>query len=282
MSDERQVYDDQEKLWNGPAGRAWVEAQDVLDGMFQSFEEHLVQAMAAASGGRVLDVGCGTGSTTLALARRLGPQGRAVGIDLSASVLALAQARAEREGVPADFIRADAQAHAFEPASFDRIVSRFGVMFFGDPVRAFANLRRSAKDGAELCCIAWRSAAENPFMTTAEHAAAPLLPQLPVRQPGAPGQFAFADRHRVQAILEESGWASIDIRPIDVACVLPERDLIRYVSWLGPVGVMLQQADEPTRSEVVATVRAAFEPYVGGAEVRFTAACWWVGATASR
>lgn len=281
MSDERQVHDDQETLWNGPAGRAWVEAQDVLDGMFQPFEERLLQAVAAASGGRVLDVGCGTGSTTLAIARRLGPQGRAVGIDLSVPMLSLAQARAERDGVAADFIRADAQTHAFEPASFDRIVSRFGVMFFGDPVRAFANLHHAARNGAELCCIAWRSAAENPFMTTAERAAGPLLPQLPARQPGAPGQFAFADSRRVQAILEESGWAGIDIQPIDVTCVLPERDLIRYVSWLGPVGTMLQQADEPARSAVIATVRAAFEPYVVGAEVRFTAACWLVGGRAS-
>ncbi|ELC7284776.1 class I SAM-dependent methyltransferase [Pseudomonas aeruginosa] len=281
MSDERQVYDDQEKLWNGPAGRAWVEAQDVLDGMFQPFEDCLVEAATAASGGRVLDVGCGTGSTTLAIARRLGSQGRAVGIDLSAPMLAVAQARAEREGVPADFIRADAQAHTFEPASFDRIVSRFGVMFFDDPGIAFANLRRAARGGAELRFVAWRSAAENPFMTTAERAAATLLPRLPARRPGAPGQFAFADRNRVQAILEERGWSSIDIQPIDVTCTLPEQDLIRYLSWLGPVGVMLQQADEQTRSSVIATVRAAFEPYVHGTEVRFTAACWLVGAQAS-
>lgn len=281
MSNERQACDDQAQLWNGPAGRAWIEAQDILDGMFQPFEERLVQAMPAASGGWVLDVGCGTGSTTLALARRLGPQRRAVGIDLSAPMLALAQKRAEQEGVPAEFIRADAQTYAFEPDRFDWIVSRFGIMFFGDPVRAFANLRYSAKAGAELCCIAWRSAAENPFMTTAEQAAAPLLPQLPVRQPGSPGQFAFADSTRVQTILEESGWASIDIRPIDVACVLPERDLLRYVSWLGPVGAVLQQMDEPTRRSVVDSVRRAFEPFVVGAEVRFTAGCWLVGARAT-
>lgn len=192
MSDERQVDDDQEKLWNGPAGRAWVEAQDVLDGMFQSFEDCLVEVATAASGGRVLDVDCCTGSTTLAIARRLGSQRRAVGIDLSAPMLAVAQARAEREGVPADFIRPDAQAHAFEPTRFDRIVSRFGVMFFDDPGIAFAKLRRAARGGAELCFVAWRSAAENPFMTTAERAAATLLPKLPARRLGAPGQFAFA------------------------------------------------------------------------------------------
>ena len=151
------------------------------------------------AGGRVLDVGCGTGSTTLAVARRLGAKGRCIGIDISEPMIAAARARAEREGTPASFIRADAQTHAFEPASFDMIISRFGVMFFDDSVRAFANLRRAAKQTPSLRFIAWRSAAENPFMTTAERAAAPLLPNLPARRPDAPGQFAFADRDRVHA-----------------------------------------------------------------------------------
>ena len=117
-------------------------------------------------------------------------------------------------------------------------------------------------------------------MTTAERAAAPLLPNLPARRPSAPGQFAFADRRRLYTILEESGWAEIDIRPIDVACTLPEKELVRYLSRLGPVGLILQEADERTRTQVIETVRAAFDPYVNGAEVHFTAACWMVGARA--
>ena len=117
-------------------------------------------------------------------------------------------------------------------------------------------------------------------MTTAERAAAPLLPNLPARRPGAPGQFAFADRYRVNAILQESGWAEIDIRPIDVACTLSEKELVRYLSQLGPVGLALQETDGETRAQVIETVRAAFSPFVHGAEVRFTAACWMVGARA--
>ena len=272
--------DEQTRLWNGPAGRAWVEAQEVLDPMFKPFEDLLVEAVSAESGGRVLDVGCGTGSTLLAVARRLGAKGRCLGIDISEPMIAAARARAEREGTPASFLRANAQLHAFEPASFDLILSRFGVMFFDDSVRAFANLRRAARPAAELRFVAWRSAAENPFMTTAERAAAPLLPNLPTRRPEAPGQFAFADRRRLSSILEESGWAEIDIRPIDVACTLPEKELVRYLSQLGPVGLRLQEADDRTRTQVIETVRAAFEPYVHGAEVRFTAACWGVSARA--
>ena len=280
MSVAHQTDDEQTKLWNGHAGRAWVETQQVLDQMFKPLEGLLVEAVSAGSGHRVLDVGCGTGSTTLAVARLLGEKGRCVGIDISEPMLTAARARAERESTPASFVRANAQDHAFEPASFDMIISRFGVMFFGDFVRAFANLRRAARDGAELRFVAWRSPSENPFMTTAERAAAPLLPNLPARRPDAPGQFAFADQRRVHRILEESGWDEIDIRPIDVACTLPEKELVRYLTRLGPLGLILQEADDRTRTQVIETVRAAFEPYVHGAEVHFTAACWMVGARA--
>lgn len=281
MNVTQKTKDEQALLWNGLAGQAWVEAQEFLDQMFKPFEDLLADAVAAASARSVLDVGCGTGSTTLAVARRLGAEGRCVGIDISDPMITLARARAEREGTPASFIVANAQTFPFEPASFDMVVSRFGVMFFDDPVRAFANLRRAASADAELRFIVWRSAAENPFMTTAERTAAPLLPNLPTRRPGAPGQFAFADQRLVQGILEESGWAGITIRPIDVTCTFPEKDMAHYAIRLGPLGLILHQADDRTRKEVVEKVRAAFDPYVHGAEVRFTAACWMVSARAA-
>jgi SAM-dependent methyltransferase len=228
----------------------------------------------------VLDVGCGTGSTTLAAARLLGEKGRCTGVDISEPMLDVARTRAERENASANFICADAQTYAFEPASFDTIISRFGVMFFADSIQAFANLRRAAIKDARLCFIAWRSAAENPFMTTAERAAAPLLPNIPARKPDAPGQFAFADAQRVRSILEQSNWAGIDLRPLDIACSFPEHELVGYFTRFGPLGQTLHQADEPTRKHLIATVRAAFDPYVHGDQVRFVGACWQVSARA--
>ena len=278
MSTPQPIDDEQTKLWNGPAGRAWVETQDLLDRTLQPFEDLLVEALPLRSALRVLDVGCGTGSTTLAFARRLGAASRCVGIDISEPMIAAARTAAAWDGSSASFVCADAQTHAFDPASFDTIVSRFGVMFFNDAVRAFANLRRAATDGAELRFFAWRGADENPFMTTAERTAAPLLPSLPPRRPDAPGQFAFADRQRVHAMLEESGWADIEIQPIDVPCSFPASELVRYFSRLGPVGMVLQDADEATRTQIIDAVRPAFAPYVHGADVRFTAACWLVTA----
>ncbi|MFD9191566.1 class I SAM-dependent methyltransferase [Streptomyces phaeochromogenes] len=288
MDAKRGTDDEQAARWNGPAASAWVEAQSLVDGVLKPFEDLLVEAMSAGhggqvlgDGGRVLDVGCGTGSTTLAVARRLGAAGHIVGVDISEPMLTAARARAEQTEAPASFVHADAQEYAFEPASFDAVMSRFGVMFFNDSVRAFANLRRAAKDGAVLRFIAWRSPAENPFMTTAERAAAPLLPNLPARRPDEPGQFAFADAERVRRILAEAGWTGIDIQAKDVTCTLPESELIRYFTRFGPLGQILGEADEHTRAHVVETVRAAFDPFVEGPEVRFTAGCWMVGARAS-
>jgi hypothetical protein len=159
-------------------------------------------------------------------------------------------------------------------------MSRFGVMFFNDPVAAFTNLRRGARARAMLRAVVWRSAAENPFMTTAERAAAPLVPDLPARRPNEPGQFGFADRNRVSGILEASGWSEIDIQPIEVSCAMPENALVPFFTQLGPVGRILQEAGDDLRARVIAAVRPAFDPYVDGVEVRFTAACWMVGARA--
>jgi SAM-dependent methyltransferase len=275
---EHQSGDDQAALWNRTAGCAWVEAQATIDQMFRPLEELLVDAVVACSPRRVLDVGCGTGATTLAVARRLGANSECVGIDISEPMLDAARARAEREGTPARFIRADAESYPLEPASYDAIMSRFGVMFFDDSVRAFANLRRAARADSQLRCIVWRSPEENPFMTTAERAAAPLLPSVPPRVPDAPGQFGFANAQRVRRILEESGWVEIDIQPIDVECTMPASELTRYATRFGPLGRVLDEADERTRDRVVKTVRTAFEPFVHGTEVRYNAACWMLSA----
>lgn len=269
---------EQTALWNGTSGNAWAELQEPLDQLFRPFEALLAEAVPPGSGICVLDVGCGTGSTTLAAARRLGDQGSAVGIDISEPLIAAARRRAEQDRSGARFIHGDAQKHVFEPERFDLIISRFGVMFFEDPVQAFANLRNAAKDKAELRFIAWRSPSENPFMTTAERAAGPLLPNLPIHPPDAPGQFGFADRRRIHTILDESGWNDIDIRPIDVSCVMPEEALLPYITLMGPVGRILQGSDARTREQVLAAVRPAFDPYVHEAEVRFTASCWLVDA----
>jgi SAM-dependent methyltransferase len=277
-NDQPQDNQEQAAHWNGEAGRAWVEVQALLDTVLEPFVGLLLDAVRAAGARRVLDVGCGTGATTRAIAGLLGPQGRCIGVDISEPMLAAARRLAGTGSPTVGFIHADAQAHAFVPASFDMIVSRFGVMFFTDNVRAFGNLRSAVCDAGALHFIAWRSAAENPFMTAAERAVAPLLPELPPRQPDAPGQFALADRARLDAILEASGWVSIEVQPIDIECSFPAADLVLFMTRLGPLGRVLPGVDEPRRTALIPIVRAALEPFVHGDQVRFTAACWMVSA----
>ena len=118
-------------------------------------------------------------------------------------------------------------------------------------------------------------------MTTAERAAAPLLPELPPRKPDGPGQFAFQDAQRVRRYFEDSGWTP-DIRAIDVPCVITVDDLDQYLAQMGPVGMTLQSVDDATRARVGAAVRAAFDPFVRNREVRFTAACWMIQARADK
>jgi ubiquinone/menaquinone biosynthesis C-methylase UbiE len=274
------MNDDQAALWNGTAGRAWIDTQELLDQIWAPIEGLLVEAIRFGSNEHVLDVGCGTGATTLAAARQVGAEGHVLGIDISGPMIDVARDRARQAGSAATFLCADAQSHVFDVAQLDVILSRFGVMFFDDPVRAFGNLRSAAREGATLCAVAWREPGENPFMTTAERAAGPLLPQIPARQPEAPGQFAFADAQRVRRILDESGWSEIEIRPLDVACRFPESELVRYVTRLGPLSRALPQVDEKTRAQIIETVRRAFDSYVHGGDVCFVAACWRVGARA--
>lgn len=280
MDSSRPTETDQSTLWNGVAGRNWVEAQDLLDRLFKPIEELLVNEASALAPTNVLDVGCGTGATTVAVARRLGADGHCTGVDISVPMIDAARQRAGREGATATFICANAQDYAFEE-SFDLIVSRFGVMFFQDPSRAFMNLRRAAGDDAKLRLIPWRSASDNPFMTTAELAAASLLPDLPPRDIDGPGPFAFADPDKVAHILKAGGWTALDIRPVDIVCNMPESDLTHYISRLGPIGRILQESDQDTRKRVVNGILPAFDRYIQEGHVRFTAACWMVSAAAA-
>lgn len=266
--------------WTTRGGRSWAETRDLMEAMLRPFEPVLAEAARELEGGRVLDVGCGTGATTRALARELAGRGDCVGIDISEPMIAAAREATAELGLDARFVVADAATHGFPEGGFDLIVSRFGVMFFDDPVAAFANLHRAAAESAALRFVAWRSPEENPFMTTAERAAAPFGLEIPPREVDRPGQFGMADGGRVRRILESAGWTGVELDRIDVVCQLPERDLIRYFTRLGPLGKALDGVDEATFDRVVETVRPAFAPYVHGDEVRFTAACWLVDARA--
>jgi SAM-dependent methyltransferase len=269
---------EQADFWNGAGGDAWVALQPVLDRMFADFAEMLAEAAAARGARRVLDVGCGAGATTIAVARRLGDEASVTGVDISAPLLELAKERTAYDDDPPRFLLADAAGHSFERGEFDFLVSRFGVMFFSDPVAAFARLRDAVEVGGGLRFVAWRPPEENPFMTAGQRAVAELLPDVPPRRAGVPGPFAFAEPGRAEEVLAGAGWKGIEVEPVDLPCAFEERDLRRYLARIGPLGQALAEADDARRAQILEVVHAAYEPFVDGEEVRFTARCWWVGA----
>ena len=260
------------------AGRVWVEHQALLDRIMAPIAEAVVDAAGPVNGERVLDVGCGSGATTFTAAWRTGPSGLSIGVDISPALVELARTRAGQEGLEGvDFLLADAQTHAFAKP-FDAIVSRFGVMFFPDPVAAFANLRRAIKPGGKLAFAAWRSPEENPLALVPLTAAAPFLPETPKFEKDAPGRFAFADPERVRAILEASGWRGIQIAPLDATTPLSFDELMTMSLRVGPLNPVLKDADDGVRAKVRDAVAKALEPYVQDGVAQMTSACWLVTA----
>lgn len=262
------------------AGRVWVEHQALLDRIMAPIAEAVVDAAGPVNGEAVLDVGCGSGATTFAAAWRVGPTGRAVGADISPALVELARRRAGEDGIESvEFLLADAQTHAFAP-EFDAMVSRFGVMFFPDPVAAFANLRTALKPGGKLAFAAWRSPEENPLSLVPLRAAAPFLPETPKFEKDAPGRFAFADPDRVRRILAEAGWSAIEIAPLDTESPLSFDELLTMSLRVGPLNPILKDADAVVRAKVVEAVTAALEPYARDGVATMHSASWLVTAKA--
>jgi len=230
MNGSTETPDNPSTLWKSVGGRNWVESQRLIDHLFKPIEGLLAKAVECQSPQRVLDIGCGTGGTTRAISCYTRSEGLATGVDISEVMIEAARQGTEKNGAEkagAEFICADAETYAFGESRYDMLVSRFGIMFFEDPIKAFQNLRRAAATDAPGLFVAWRSPQENPFMTAAARAAKSMV-TLPQQAPDAPGQFAFADHKRVESILDSAGWNYISIEPLDFKCTFPESELVGY------------------------------------------------------
>ncbi len=267
----------QATYWNETAGPTWAELQAPLDRQLEPLGRR-VMAELPLPGARVLDVGCGAGATSLALAEAVGPDGAVLGVDVSHPLLEVARARAAGRS-NLTFQEADAQAFALPPAAFDAVFSRFGVMFFSDPAAAFANLRRALKPGGRLAFVCWRAPTENPVMVLPMQAALPLVATPPApAEPGAPGPFAFADPERVRGILESAGFEAIAITPHDEKIGSGGLDTALGIALrVGPLGTLLRENPDQ-RDAVVAAVRDALAPHEGPDGVKLDSATWIVTA----
>jgi SAM-dependent methyltransferase len=244
----------------------------------------LIDRARPKAGERILDVGCGAGATTMALAEKVGPNGRVLGLDVSAPMLARARHVAPK-GAPVDFVLADATVYAFEPAAFDLLASRFGVMFFADPALSFTNLRKALKPSGRLAFACWRDPRENPFFMTALQAVYKHAPKLPPLGPEDPGPFSFASEKRVRRILTEAGFVGIEMEPVDLALdVATGRGIEAAVQGaleIGPASRALQDQPPDVRAAATNSIREALMPFAKGEAVPLPASIWIVTARAS-
>jgi SAM-dependent methyltransferase len=269
------------EYWNGPTGEKWAKHSGETDRSLTQAADAVLKLAAARSGERVLDIGCGAGTTSFLLAEQVGSSGHVTGLDVSQPLLSLARSRVSAPNI--DFVEADAAVTPFRP-EYDLIFSCFGVMFFVDPVAAFGNIRKAAAPGGRLTFICWRSVEENEWVSLPYAAAKPFLPERKPVHPSAPGPFAFADAGRVQGILRDAGFSEIGIAPFDGMMDLgsvPQEASFQVTQLMGPISRALQGADDATRTRVEDVVTEAMANFQTGSEnIRLGMACWLVSARA--
>ena len=256
------------EFWNGETGRNWVTHDALMEAMLQPLGESVMDALAPQPGEHVLDIGCGCGHTSLSLADRVGAEGSVTGIDISAPMLAVAShlsAEHRRESTSIQFVEADAQTHAFEPERYDAVFSRFGVMFFEDPVAAFANIRCTLRTSGRLAFCCWQPRAVNPFMTVPAMAALELLPAPPEMPPRAPGPFAFEEADYVTEVLTSAGFESPVVTPLQQPLTfgrgLSLTDIVERLVQIGPIAQMVRDAPKDLQQPVRDKVVDAVEPF---------------------
>jgi SAM-dependent methyltransferase len=279
MADPEQINADQFAFWNGPGGHIWVARQEHTDITLAPATETLVAFAAPRTGEQVLDIGCGCGATTLEFARAVGPAGRVAALDISGPMLAEGQARAKAAGIAnVDWRQADPATAALD--GFDLLTSAFGAMFFGDPVAAFAHMRRAACPDARMAFVCWRPLAENPWMEVPMNAVSRHLPPRPKPAPNAPGMFAFADPQHVAEVLTAAGWApprldKFDV-DLDIAASRGLEEAVVQSTQIGAVNSWLRDQPAEVVSAAIASVREVLAAHLDGASVRLPGAMWLV------
>jgi SAM-dependent methyltransferase len=264
----------QHEYWNGPVAAHWAECQDRRERCFAKVTEAVLEFAQLKPGMNVLDVGCGSGATTAAIAQTVKP-GRAVGIDISATLLAAAKGKA------GEYLEADAATHVFAD-KFDLVFSRFGVMFFADPVAAFANLRQNLRPGGRMAFVCWCPLKEVPFHHATYFAALDLLPPQPERVPHAPGPFGLDDPAYTRSILEQAGWKAIRIERLETTAMmgttLPEA--LDEAMNLGPLAAASRNLAESQRDLIRRRITPVLQRYETPEGVALPAFFWLVAAAA--
>ena len=274
---------DQIAYWNGPGGKRWTDRQAMQDILLAPISQILIDRARPRAGERVLDVGCGCGGTTIALAERVAPPGFALGIDISEPMLSRARELAPKS-LPLAFVLADATVYPFDPRNFDLLTSRFGVMFFAEPAVSFSNLRQALRPDARVTFVCWRDPRENPWMTMPLQAVYQHVPKLPQLGPEDPGPFAFASEERVCRILNEAGYRDIALErcdlSIDIANGRGLEGAVDSAMNVGPANRALEGHPAEVRAAATKSVRELLTPLVLGQSLPLAGSIWVVTARA--
>ncbi len=267
---------EQDEYW-AREGEHWVREAARYDAMLGRFGEVMIDAARLQSGERVLDVGCGNGTTTLEAARRVAPGGTVVGVDISALMLALARRRAAGTGTGnVEFLEADAQVHPFEVGTFDAVISQFGTMFFEDPEAAFTNLARTVRPSGRLAIVCWQDVSRQEWIFVPASAAAPYVGLPDLDPPGAPGPAAFADGDRLKRIIEAGGFGAITLeavtRPMRIGDDLD--DTVDFINSLEETRELFAGKPEDKAAAAVEAAREALAPYAGAEGVVTNGTAW--------
>ena len=273
-SSEAQMY------WNEEGGDKWVENIDFAESFMTPMSDRLIERIAAKKGEKILDVGCGGGITTLKLAALAGEGGGVLGVDVSRQIIDVAIKRAE-DSTNIEFQHSDAASTEFGENKFDLITSRFGVMFFDDPVAAFKNLHRSLKPTGRLVFLCWRTPQENPWMAEPAAATFQILPP-PAEKPGPtdPGPFSLGEAEHLTNVLQSAGFTNINLEPVDLSLPMSSVDTaVGFLTRLGPAADALKEASDDQRVEVIAAIRSVMEKYSNVDGVLAPAATWIISAS---
>ncbi len=270
--------------WNGDSGARWAANLARLDLMLEDFGSAAIAAAKAQPGEQILDIGCGSGTSTFALAQRVGPTGHVLGVDISEQLVEMARA-ATPDGASVAFRCADAATAALPQGQFDLLFSRFGVMFFDDPVAAFAHMRGALKPGGRVAFICWRGAQENDWVRLPMAAIRDIVQPAPA-DPNAPGPFAFGDRQRLADIVAAAGFTAIDIKPFDTTLSYGRGasreaaidDALDMAFQVGPLSRALADQSDDVHGRAADAVRAAFTGRPGETSVLIDGAAWVVTA----
>jgi ubiquinone/menaquinone biosynthesis C-methylase UbiE len=272
-------------FWHGSGGRRWVERQAALDALLAPINELLMDRAAIQRGERVVDIGCGCGATTIAAAEKVRPDGSVLGIDVSAALLIRANELAPADA-PVSFVQGDAMVHHFKAASRDLMISRLGVMYFADPVRALLNIRNALRSEGRVAFAAWRELRDNPWALEPLQAAYDYVPKLPGLRPRAPDDFAFASQDWLEHVLNEAGLRRVRLERCDLVLDMSggqagDQGLDGAVASafaIGPAGRAIDA--QPTEAVAAATeaVRKALSRYLKGGAVTVPASAWIVTA----